>query len=221
MRRFFSSGGCTVPEGGIARIRPHRAGDPEAGHRGGAHGARRGRRGRRPRLRQSRGSARDAVLLRARQRHRRSRPRVGRACAGSRRAGRRAAARPARPAAARRGCARRDGACGGRVLPAAHLRARGRRCHGDEREDDHGVPALLDAGRRRMAAGIARYGREPRRGRAAAVCSTRRRRRSTFSAPSGRCSTRAIGAARSRRPRMRPRSTGSTSFASVRWCSRT
>ena len=40
------------------RIRPHRAGDPEPGHRGDAHGGPARRRGRRPRVRQSRGSAR-------------------------------------------------------------------------------------------------------------------------------------------------------------------
>ena len=144
MSAFFCRGGCTVPEGGIARIRPHRAGDPEAGHRGGAHGDRRGRRGRRPRLRQSRGSARErcssacpaaAPTV--------TTTRSDGARAGRRRARRRAAARPARPAAARRGCARRDGACGGRVLPARPTRELAVvGCHRDEREDDHRVPAL-------------------------------------------------------------------------------
>ena len=70
------------------------------------------------------------------------------------------------PQLARRGCARRDGARGGRLLPAADGELAVAACHGHEREDDHGVPALRDARRRRTATGAARYGREPRRRRA-------------------------------------------------------
>ena len=85
----------------------------------------------------------------------------------SRGARRRARARPERAAARRRGRARRDGAGRGRVLRPADARARGRGRDGHEREDDDGVPALLDPRRRRPPSRPARHGRDADRRRAA------------------------------------------------------
>ncbi len=115
----------------------------------------------------------------------------------------------------------RHGRRRGRVLRRADAGARGRRRHGDERQDDDGLPAARDARGGRAAARAGRHGRVEHRRRASAPRRSRPRRRSTSSGSSARCSTPATGASRSRRLRTGRRCGGSTASGSMRSSSRT
>ena len=101
-----------------------------------------------------------------------------------------------------------------RVLRRADARARGRRRHRDEREDDDRVPALRDPRRGRPQPGPPRHDREPRRRRAAGGHAHDAGVGRPPADASARCSTRATARSRWRRPRTAPSSGGSSACAS-------